>query len=331
VTTFEAVTMSAISALTVALPSAFTWFGERSEAPSDLRAADTRAELARRMQDRLYADFYVHGRARPTPVHTASFATVTPEAEALRQRLRGANASRLARQSGWSVVAVEQAGRTVVERDGFKVWVHQSQMEPPHAPPLGAGVTLLVPPEQLRISPGFYSVLGEHELRIADAPLTRVYWHVTAAQAPELLATLTTSLNAQRIAFRLKMCDRPDTFERCDACVLYLTPDDWPKAEDAIQAVYEALGPLAPDVPAFTRRLADGVAVAEDEGGGTSFGMSRCAILADALVAAAESNIDTPTERLGFVSDFFARRGVDPERPHLRSHRKDPYRVWQYA
>ena len=133
------------------------------------------------------------------------------------------------------------------------------------------------------------------------------------------MAACTSVLNAAAIPFVLKVVDRPGGFTRCDAAVLYLQRGGFGGARASLASVAAACAAhLRPGVPAFTKALAEGIAVAEHQPElGASFGTSRCQIVAEALVRAREQGAVGLGERLEAVAGRFADHGLDVDRPYL--------------
>lgn len=282
----------------------------------------------------LYDNVYVHGRPAVTGNTGLPRAAGSGPGPHFVPMLQRANRSRFARQRGW-VVVDHEGGQVVVERDGLRLWLGPDELEPdagemPSSPPApGAAVTVLLYPDQLRMVPGFYTVLGEHEVTIGPEPRCRVYWNVTPLAAPTLVEALTGSLNRASVGFRLKVADRPDRFDRADALVLYLSPTSWEAVASGLAQVARDVGPFGDEVPAFTKRLTEGVAVAEDTGQGASFGEHRSRLLAAALLRAYQAGVEPGTAVVAFVRAYFADHGVDPDRPHVLGGRPDRYPVWE--
>jgi hypothetical protein len=70
-------------------------------------------------------------------------------------------------------------------------------------------------------------------------------------------------------------------------------------------------------VPAFTLELAPGVGAAEADDSGESFGVRRCALLADGIVRAHERRITGAGARIDAVAARFAEDGVQIDAPYL--------------
>ena len=78
---------------------------------------------------------------------------------------------------------------------------------------------------------------------------------------------------------------------------------------------------LRPEIPAFTLALAPGVGLAEDADG-DSFGIRRCALLADGIVRAHEHGLTTIEARVEAIAARFGEDGVSIDAPYLEPSRE---------
>ena len=97
------------------------------------------------------------------------------------------------------------------------------------------------------------------------------------------------------------------------------------------QAEYEAVAPivartcrelrgfLEPVTPVFVKHLAPGVGLAEEPGGGNSFGTHRCYLLADGIVRGHERGLVSADDRLKAVAERFEEAGISLEKPYLNA------------
>ena len=114
------------------------------------------------------------------------------------------------------------------------------------------------------------------------------------------------------------MANDPRLYDRCDSAVVYFPRADALRARKMLRGLHAAVAErLGPQVPAFTRRLAGGVGLAEDPGGGLSFGQSRCHLLADGLIRAHERGATAVASRVDVVRETFEEQGLDPDAPYL--------------
>ena len=183
----------------------------------------------------------------------------------------------------------------------------------------GAAVGVRLPKELPELSPGFYTVVSDTAEPEPPGSIVRVYWHVTRAGASTLVAALTARLNGEGVPFRLKVADHPLRLARCDAAVLYLRGRRLPRPRAGRCGTSRRRWRrrLQPRIPAFTLELAPGVGLAEEDGDSESFGVRRCALLADGIVRAHERGVTDPAERLAAVAERFAEDGVRIDAPYL--------------
>jgi hypothetical protein len=324
---YRRVVEAAFEALRIETPTSFSWYGEPvaplpAETIAQMGAEAARAYLCDRLQGQLYGSFYCTGRAVP---QQASRVAVRPHgASAFIDSLSRANYGTGSREAGWKVVRTEGDGRLVVRRHALSLWVRPEEVSGGDAGP-GAEVSVRMPPELLRLSPGFYMALGNEDLA-HEGPLVRHYWHLSSRGGEALVAAGTRLFNEAGLPFRLKVLIDPDLYSRCDAGVLYTPKRRRAEVAELLPAVRAAVAEhLRPGTPALTKPLGEGIGVAEDPPGGDSFGMDRCAVLAEAMVRAFEHGRETGEDRLALVEEAFAERGVDFERPYLNAGSTDDY------
>jgi len=319
-----------VAATTIRGRLRYAWFGRPSRPPAAavrraLSPDAQRAYLRSQLQGHLYEAFYTQGGAEPgerpvagpLPRGSAGFVAA----------LSAANTGRGFWAEGWAVRAVE-GDVLIVDRDGLSVAVRPgAQVAVAEAARrIGGQVRVRIPKELPSVSPGFFMVLGDEPLA-EDAPLVRLYWHLTADGATVLVREVTEALNATGIPFRLKALNDPSRYTRCDAGVVYLRRDDYPRAAERLENVYPMVAPyLRPRTPAFTKPLAPGLGLAEDPEGATSFGLHRCDLLADGLLEAHAARKQGVRERLEMVEARFARAEITLERPYLNPGSHDVYR-----
>lgn len=82
-----------------------------------------------------------------------------------------------------------------------------------------------------------------------------------------------------------------------------------------------------PETPLFTKRLAPGLGLAEEpEIDPKDFGLNRCQVIADALLAVWETGDDSPGARwMGILEQHFTQHGIDLQRPYLNPNAEDIY------
>lgn len=320
---------AALEALRIESPTSFSWFGE-SSVPLDpgvveqMDADSARTYLRHGLGDRLYTNFYCSGQ--PVPRQLQRMPAQPQGASPFLDSLSRANRGSGSRESGWTVARVEGDGRLIVQRHGLSLWARPEEVLGPATSP-GSKVSVTLPAELRRLSPGFYMALGDEELDFEDS-VVRHYWHLSSGGGEALIAAATRVLNRERLPFRLKVLADPALYSRCDAGVLYTPRRLQAEVSDLLPDLLEPVAAhLRPGTPALTKPLADGLSVAESPPGTESFGMHRCELLADAAVRAFELGIHDTPERLALVEQNFEEQGIAFDRPYLNAGSVDDYEL----
>ena len=300
----------------------YSWFGQASvRLPRPVRRSLTprleRDVLLFRLQSQLYRDFYCLG----SPMPARQEPPLVQGMSSLIRQFSAANAGRGLLEEGWQVRTVTD-GTVVACKAGLELWVRPEDCS--------AEGGLKFPKELLSTSPGFYTALSDRSLAAhGTKDLVRFYWNLTPEGAVRFLKRTTRVLNDAGLPFTIKAVNDPARFHRCDAVVLYIRRADYEQVSAILQRVYPRLTiHLKKGEPAFTKPLAPGVGLAEDPGGGESFGVHRCRILAEGLIRAHEQRRTSMPERLDVVKRCFEERGVDLDHPYLSSSIHDDYAVW---
>ena len=174
--------------------------------------------------------------------------------------------------------------------------------------------------------PNWYYAFGEQGLNAKRQPLLRVYWAISPQGAPALMRRLTTSLNTQMVPFQLKGLKDPMEYGRSDAFVLYLSAPTWRRVVPSLVDIAAKSAPHLQDTtPLLARRIAKGVAFAEDPGEGKSFGKHRMTLVARLLCEAGGKARMEPESATNWVVDQLAGMGYPLGRLHL-----NPATAWDY-
>ena len=327
----------AIRATAIHWPTGFSWLGQRHPQLSlNVRRAlgptATESYLRFNLQQRLYESFYCRGSALPvsTSLPRSRLSDVTRFVGAL----SGANTGKGYHESGWELLETADEN-ALVRRGGLAMQVGKAAhpaLEDGSAAP-GDALQLPFAKEFLSIMPGYYLASGDAEFPDGNSTaVVRLYWDLVPGGAVLLMRKLTELLNQQRVPFRLKVLSDPTRYVRCDAAVLYIVRDAYDTIAPTIAEIYSGIATyLKPDVPAFTKPLAPGLGLAEDPGNGQSFGLHRCGLFAEGIVAAYKLKETSLAGRLGVVSVHFEQAGVSLETPYLNADSDDIYRLPGYT
>ena len=220
-------------------------------------------------------------------------------------------------EPGWIVVAKLARNSLLVKRHGV-----QFQTGPDEVSVADETCAVRTPNGRRSLLPGFYLIIGDARPRERSESgiISRFYWHLTSRIAPGFVAMLSDSFNSQKIPFTAKVISRPSDYQRADAGVLYLAKDDFHRASDSLERIYEAVKTgLRKDVPLFTKQLAPGLGVAEDPGVVLSFGQHRCHIVAAALMDVHRNGKADLAAKIQAIEAAFQRERLDPDVPFLSS------------
>lgn len=237
-------------------------------------------------------------------------------------QLSAANQSRELWDHGWEIYLTMPDGRVFVRKGDrqhaaapgeFIFSAGQSTTPQP-----GTLVSVLQRRESAAAQPGFYFVYGEVPNDLwDDYTLTRFYFHLTSAGAPVLIGQITRLLNSYAVPFQFKALNAPSAYDRTDSAVLYVARRYYhPTACLLLECGHTFQAFLKPGTPLFTRKLMEGVGIADDPGNGESFGMHRCRLVAEGLADAFRRAATTPELRLQAVQLRFSMNGINFHLPH---------------
>ncbi len=284
---------------------------------ADLPDQDDPGKLATILYNRCYTVSILDA-----PLSAAS--SVGPED--LTPLLAAANRSRAIWDEGWRIDQLLDAGRILARKGGaaraFLPGEYLTYRGVGSGPAAGAMVNVFVPPGSADLQPTYYHAFSEAVGEFEEGEQTvRFFWNVSVEGAPHLMETITHELNRFQIPFRFKCVNRASDYPRRDAAVLYLHSRYYPITALVTESIYPRLAArLYPGTPLFAKRLADGLAFAEDPG--ESFGENRMKILAASMVASRGKSVK---ERLQELGRQFEQRGLSLDRPWLNPESVDRY------
>src|SRR5581483_3139041 len=228
---------------------------------------------------------------------------------------------------GWRLEQVLDDGRVIAAKGGatraFLPGEFLTRRGLGIGPAKNRTISVLATPLGADMQVGFYHAFGEtvSDFEENGDGAIRFYWNVSAEGAPRLLEALSSELNRFQVPYHFKCANCESRYPRRDAAVLWVHRRYYPIAAMLVQRVHERVrASLAAETPLFTRRLADGLAFAEDPG--DSFGSHRCRILAEALCASCGGSSD---ERHAELARQFEQRGLSLDRPWLNAGAVDSY------
>ena len=177
------------------------------------------------------------------------------------------------------------------------------------------------------VSPGFYYVMGSRRAADPDAPVRRLFVHLSGSRhAPAVWHRTLDQLERAEAGYHAKVLSDRSAYPRRDALVVYLTGAP-AHAERELAAAIAGMSGIAPDISVFTEPYRPGISGADDPvderpgQSGLSFGQHRSTALATALL----EHATTPGARSrdDVIARHFRRARIDPLRPARNLPAKD--------
>lgn len=242
-----------------------------------------------------------HGPSHGAPVEDARFVRL----------VRDLLGRRYYWEPGWEVVARADGGRWLVAHDDLVLTVAHDEISGTRG-----RVRVRFPAERPRSNPGWLTVTGLRGPALPTGPLASCYLNLRPESAATLFTDLVRYLDTLGLRFTGRLLADPASYGRPDSVVVTAPRMVIP----SVLRMALGLHPRARDgfgdaVPAFTRAMAAGIALADEPPSGHGFGVARCRVIATGLVAAGPDA--DPEERLAVVHRTLAGEGLHPAALHL--------------
>jgi hypothetical protein len=249
----------------------------------------------------------------------------------LLETLSAANAGRDRWESGWVLAQYTNNGQAMARKgdDGNLFAPGEYSVVNGGPPSPGAQLHVFFARESRNQQPGFYIVNGETPAPFgSDSRMTRIYWHIAEEGAVPLVRSVSTLLNRYQVPFRFKTLSYSGAYTRADAAVLFFAARYFQIIANLLPQIRaEVRGHLRTPTPLLTRRLHDGIGLAEDPANGESFGMNRSRLVAQAIWDAYARGTQSEESRMQELAIQFQRNGLSLDHPHLRGASADIYEV----
>ncbi len=155
-------------------------------------------------------------------------------------------------------------------------------------------------------------------------PLVRLYFSTRSNQVGFVLMEVTKTLDSLKLPYSLKCPAFAAVYSRVDSLILYLEAGSWVRTVAEITVMARRIKEYLRDAtPPLTRKIAQGVAFAEDVGADESFGQNRCRALAPAVLALLQDQRSSPGDGLDRLTESLAAAGIDPIQPWLEAIRHE--------
>jgi hypothetical protein len=247
------------------------------------------------------------------------------------QRLHDANTGQGYFDRGWQVIKEVEPETIVVKKGELRLYAHREKylIETERQAQTGDSVAIKLPKN--RMQSGFYMAVGDEGFsrQQPENILVRIYFNLSPDGSVAVMESLTRGLNEAGIPFSFKVLYNPQDYNRYDSGVLYFDRQDYATAISIISSFYDRhRAHFKSEIPLFTKQLAIGLGLAEEPdlkfAERESFGMNRCQIIANGLLAV-DRNSSSATDRLAAILAEFSTVGISLEQPYLNSNSSDIY------
>ncbi|VEP14320.1 conserved hypothetical protein [Hyella patelloides LEGE 07179] len=247
-------------------------------------------------------------------------------------RIHNSNSGQGYFEPGWSILKEEEDGSLVVKKGSLKLHIERDRHLQPREQNSLVGDKVAIKMPKNCVQNGFYVSVGNARGNLGKeaSKLVRIYFNLTPDGAVRVMDSLTQQLNEQGIPFDFKVLYNPQDYQRHDSGVLYFDKSNYEVVHQILQQVYqEHHSHFKADVPLFTLQLAPGLALAEEPdqkfAEKESFGMNRCQIIANGLLAAWYQNKNLPEEKMQCIFEQFTLSGIDLKHTYLNAEAKNIY------
>lgn len=237
-----------------------------------------------------------------------------------KRQLKRANNTKAVPHRGWVIIHINNDNSVVVEMGNRRLLAKSGDfIANKHFGSnltLNNNVTLYNKSDYSDDNGVFYHVFGKAIGDRFNESLLRFYFNLRPSGMPILIDFLTSVINPIEIPFQFKCLHDCTNYGRADAGVLYFEKRFF---FDLISILKDAKKLVAihsnPDTPLFARRLAPGIAFAENPPDpNESFGTSRCRLIAEAIVEAHENSVE---DVKSYVLDYVEQKGYDLDHFYL--------------
>jgi hypothetical protein len=230
---------------------------------------------------------------------------------------------------GWVVACLEDTDWLVASKGGLTLHINRDRhlKGADRSATVGESVAIRMPKNV--VQNGFYMAVSNIGLSDRNN-VVRVYFNLSPEGAIAVMASLTQQLKETEISFSFKVLYNPSDYIRYDSGVLYFERKSYELVREVLHKVYlQQRSHFHSEVPLFTKMLAPGLALAEEPDSKfaavESFGINRCQIVANGLLAARQKGDESPENRMEQIQRSFSLLGIDWQHAYLNSNSEDIY------
>ncbi len=254
-----------------------------------------------------------------------------------KSQLSAANCGTGTWEDGWQIVMSDiKNNQIAVKKRHVMFWVTTNEVKCHGKLDSSMACRVRIPKEAANLDGDYFTIFGNYSSVGCKVPMEDIvafYWNLTAKGAPEFVRHATSTLNEERLHFKIKVLSDPCAYQRSDAAILTINRADLAETLPILQGIHHKLNKeMKPATPLFCRRIADGLGFAEEPRDDSSFGYSRSKIIAGALTRCLVKGHVLKGRVLQSVQQAFEENGIDPMTPYaLKEHVSDYEQVFDAA
>ncbi len=246
------------------------------------------------LQGVLYSHFYSNSNSLAAAQTNEQWFS---ETLAFTDTLATANRSEERFDRGWAIQHIDMAGQITARKGNLVRILHPGEFLNDsgfgHKPVAGESVRIYCRKEHREPGTGFYYVFGNHPGEDNHTQLVRLYFNIKPEGAALLVQEISTQLNQYQLPFSFKCLNHPAWYTRRDSAVLYVEKRYSDMVFQLVTGIYNRLKKyMEPSVPLFSKKLARGLAFAENPlNEQESFGTHCCKMITQGMMAAFNKKI----------------------------------------
>lgn len=226
--------------------------------------------------------------------------------------------------TGWKLRCVGSGGTVFAEKSGrIGAWSPGQFISESVPVRISEGDLIRVfrPRRSGDVQGGFIFFFGTETSADGDTlRIVRLYINTQARAAPRAVPEICRGLDRYRVPYTLKSARYSRAYDRRDSTVIYVGARYVQIVAWILSELYSQIrGGLNAEVPPLTRRLAPGIALAEDPGTGESFGAHRAWAITAGLIEAHRLGSGQLADRLQSVRASFEHHDIAWNQPYRRS------------
>lgn len=215
-------------------------------------------------------------------------------------------------EKNWTIESIN-GNNIVLVKDNLRLQISRERLT--KDPIVGQQLVLKLPSISAHRLPGFIVRLGRKDIP-NSAQLGRLYINISVSQVPLFIINFGNFLDANSVAFTMKVFSHPSHYYRFDSCVIYFNTD---VRATLLEKLFEFLQmehvKLLDNVPLLTLKIGVGIGYAEEvtdvTDSGISYGQWISKLFYDSLpVWKSEKDL------LSTIKRNILRQGRSPDKPY---------------